>query len=61
MMRRSLLIEELDATPPMALPGMISGARLIAKVLTFVADALEPVVSSLRTSAANDPFRGVSA
>jgi hypothetical protein len=24
-------------------------------VLTFVADALRPVVSSLRTSAANDP------
>jgi len=31
-------------------------ARLIAKVLTFVADAPETAVSSLRTSAANDPI-----
>jgi hypothetical protein len=33
----------------------VARARLIAKVLTFVADALESAVTPLRTPAANDP------
>jgi hypothetical protein len=37
------------------MPDKVLLARLIAKVLTFVADALETAVTSLRTPAANDP------
>jgi hypothetical protein len=38
-----------------AVPDTVTSARLIAKVLTFVADALESAVTSSRTPAANDP------
>jgi hypothetical protein len=41
-------------------PDRVAIARLITKVLTFVADALELAVSSPRTPAANDPDRGAS-
>ena len=38
-----------------SVPDTLALARLNAKVMTFVADALETAVSSPRTSAANDP------
>jgi len=44
-----------------AVPDTMAFARLIAKVMTFVADALEAAVSSPRTSAANDPVEAPAA
>src|SRR5665213_4218707 len=49
------LAEEIDAVLAEAVPDTVAFARLIAKVMTFVADELEAAVSSSRTSAANDP------
>jgi hypothetical protein len=47
--------QEIDANLADAGPDTVVVARLNAKVLTFVADALESAVTSSRTPATNDP------